>query len=245
LPPPAGASSRPAIARATPAAAASAAASVARMSRPGGERDDDAGPARVRVARAAGPDRPAVQRVERPDPELVPASPPAPPAAQPTLLRRIADRFRAPAPAPRQPIAAAPAQRSPRAAVTRLVPMDLQTSAPEAPVSETPAVRGTNPERLARMLGTEVTHDEQGNATVSMPGYVPFSTAPRTVSRVDTTSESTAEPASTTPSEPVTTTTAPETPAVDMDAIADTVIGKLRRELLIEREQAGGPMDLI
>jgi hypothetical protein len=124
--------------------------------------------------------------------------------------------------------------------------MDLQPTPPEPPVSETPAIRGTNPERLARMLGTEVAHDEHGNATVSMPDYVPFSTAPRTVSRVDTQSPSTStyEPASTATSQPL-EGAAPEAPAVDMDAIAETVIDKLRRELLVEREQAGGPMDLI
>jgi hypothetical protein len=92
------------------------------------------------------------------------------------------------------------------------------------------------------MLGTDVTHDEQGNPTVSMPEYVPFSTAPRTVSRAETRQEAT--PAATTPSTPV--EGPPSTgAAVDVDAIADTVIDKLRRELLIEREQAGGPMDLI
>jgi hypothetical protein len=91
------------------------------------------------------------------------------------------------------------------------------------------------------MLGTEVTIDEQGNPTVSMP----FSTAPRTVSRAeDAPGADTAAPASTTPSLPV-ETRAETAAAVDVDAIADTVIDKLRRELLIEREQAGGPMDLI
>ncbi|HET8758333.1 MAG TPA: hypothetical protein VFM58_20105, partial [Solirubrobacteraceae bacterium] len=158
-----------------------------------------------------------------------------------TLLRRIADRFRAPAPAAPTATPAPP----PRAAVTRLARIDLQPSAPEPPVSETPAIRGTNPERLARMLGTEVTHDEQGNATVAMPDYVPFSTAPRTVSRAETDVPSHAEPASSTTTSPPLEAAAAEAPAVDMDAIADTVIDKLRRELLVEREQAGGPMDLI
>ncbi|HEX5619162.1 MAG TPA: hypothetical protein VFX51_12115 [Solirubrobacteraceae bacterium] len=123
--------------------------------------------------------------------------------------------------------------------------MDVQPAAPEPPVSETPAIRGTNPERLARMLGTEVTHDEQGNATVSMPDYVPFSTAPRTISRAEASDVPSApEPASTVSASPV-EGAAPEAPAVDVDAIAETVIDKLRRELLVEREQAGGPMDLI
>jgi hypothetical protein len=202
----------------------------------------------VRVARAAAPARPAVQRVARPEPELVPAAPPPAPASgpPPTLLRRIADRFRAPTGEPPPTPAIAAPRQAPRAAVTRLVSMDLQSTAPEPPISETPAIRGTNPERLARMLGTEVTHDEQGNATVTMPEYVPFSTAPRTVSRAetDTPSQGSATPASTTSSPPV-DSPAPAAGDVDVDAIADTVIDKLRRELLVEREQAGGPMDLI
>jgi hypothetical protein len=94
------------------------------------------------------------------------------------------------------------------------------------------------------MLGTEVAHDEQGNPTVSMPEYVPFSTAPRTVSRAETSEEAPVAPASTTPSQPL-QSGADGGGHVDMDAIAETVIDKLRREMLIEREQAGGPMDLI
>jgi hypothetical protein len=123
--------------------------------------------------------------------------------------------------------------------------MDVQPSPAPPPVSETPAIRGTSPERLARMLGTEVAHDEHGNPTVSMPEYVPFSTAPRTVSRAETSKEATpTPPASTTPSVPL-ESGAETGGGVDMDAIAETVIDKLRREMLIEREQAGGPMDLI
>jgi hypothetical protein len=72
--------------------------------------------------------------------------------------------------------------------------------------------------------------------------FIPFSTAPRTVSRA--TPETTAEPASQTPSQPA-QGPAPEAPAVDVDAITESVIETLRRELLIEREQSGGPMDLI
>jgi hypothetical protein len=109
-------------------------------------------------------------------------------------------------------------------------------------VSETPAIRGTSPERLARMLGAEVQHDAEGNPTVEMPGYVPFSTAPVTVSRAETTAEASPS-ASTTPESNLQSPTAAA--AVDVDAITDNVIEKLRRELLIEREQAGGPMDLI
>jgi hypothetical protein len=144
----------------------------------------------------------------------------------------------------------APAVASaPRAAVTRLVSpaepprprVDLQEAPPELPVSETPAIRGTSPERLARMLGTDVEVDAEGNPSVSMP-YVPFSTAPRTVSRAENDNDNT--PAATTPASTPTTPEA-EAPGVDMQAITDSVIETLRRELIIEREQAGGPMDLI
>jgi hypothetical protein len=123
--------------------------------------------------------------------------------------------------------------------------VELQDSAPEAPVSETPAMTGgTSAARLARALGTEVVIDADGNQTVEAPPYVPFSTAPRTISRAEPSATSDAHtPASTTPpSEPA----SPAKPSeVDVDALADTVIEKLRRELLTERERSGAPMDLI
>jgi hypothetical protein len=51
---------------------------------------------------------------------------------------------------------------------------------------------------------------------------------------------------STTPSTPAEAAPSAAGPAaVDMEALAETVIDKLRRELLIEREQSGGSMDLI
>ena len=90
------------------------------------------------------------------------------------------------------------------------------------------------------MLGTEVGVDEQGNATVEMPTsgpgpFVPFSTAPRTATLARAEAP---EP------KPVAPAATPEPAKVDVDQIAETVIDKLRRELLIEREQAGGRMDL-
>ena len=91
------------------------------------------------------------------------------------------------------------------------------------------------------MLGAEVQHDAEGNPTVEMPGYVPFSTAPVTVSRAETPEES--PRASITPDSNVQSPTS--SPGVDVNAITENVIETLRRELLIEREQAGGPMDLI
>ena len=144
----------------------------------------------------------------------------------------------------------------PRATVTRLIAppeparprLGLQAAEAEPAVSETPALRGTNPERLARMLGTEVEVDAAGNQTVAMPGhpFIPFDTAPRTVSRAEV-AETATPPAAVTPDTPAAGPAPPEptAPAVDVEQITETVIETLRRELVIEREQAGGPMDLM
>ena len=187
---------------------------------------------------------------------MQPVSVPEPEPARrpPGLLRRVVDGLRRPPPdappAARPPTQAPPPKPPPRATITRLVAPPTPAPAQPEPepesepaVSETPEIAGTSAQRLARVLGTEVGIDEQGNATVEMPGapFVPFSTAPRTVSRsaASETHRRAREPdAASRPAAP--------TPAeVDVDAIAETVIDKLRRELLIEREQAGGPMDLI
>ncbi len=94
------------------------------------------------------------------------------------------------------------------------------------------------------MLGTEVVTDAEGNATVEMPAqgpgppFVPFSTAPRTVSRASAPEQPTPAP----PAEAAAAAT--KAAGVDVDEIADTVIERLRRELIVDRERAGGPMDL-
>jgi hypothetical protein len=114
-----------------------------------------------------------------------------------------------------------------------------------------PAVAGagTSAARLARALGTEVGYDDSGNVTVEMPGaesaappFVPFSTAPRTVSRAEVAE---APPAPAAAQDGAAPAGAAAPGEVDVDALAETVIDKLRRELLIEREQSGGSMDLI
>jgi hypothetical protein len=83
-----------------------------------------------------------------------------------------------------------------------------------------------------------------------MPG-APFSTAPRTVTRglageagpvASAAAESAPAASVTTPAAPA---AAPSPQGVDIDHITETVIDNIRRELLIEREQAGGPMDLL
>jgi hypothetical protein len=137
---------------------------------------------------------------------------------------------------------------APRATVTRVAApverprLGLEAAEPAEAVSETPALTGTRPERLARMLGTDVQVDEAGNQVVEMP-FVPFDTTPRTVSRA-------AAPAPVTPAASPAAAPAPPAPAVaaaavDVEQLTETVIETIRRELVIEREQAGGPMDLL
>jgi hypothetical protein len=153
-------------------------------------------------------------------------------------------------------------------------------------------IGATSAQRLARALGTQAATELDGTQSVTFPApgdqaaapvpsgdptrYVPFSTAPITVSRdllgdvghAATTAAShaadsaishassaaedavghgvqTAAPAAShaapDPSAP------PPAPGAGMDVeeIADAVIDKLRREMLIERELGGGAMDLI
>jgi hypothetical protein len=148
----------------------------------------------------------------------------------------------------RQPVAEAPPEptASPRAAVTRLVARRPAVALQQPAEREPPAIRGTSPERLARALGTEVQIDDAGNPTVEMPDTA-FSTAPRTVTRAA--ADATAPPqAAYEPAAVVSHTPEagpPPPPKVDIDHITETVIDNIRRELLIEREQAGGPMDLL
>ncbi len=157
------------------------------------------------------------------------------------------------APVERAPVERAPAEmaRAEMAAVgSRVVSppaqarprVGLQRAAREA--SDTSQrLAGTDPVRLARALGTDVQVDEAGNQTVEMPP-APFSTAPRTVTRaLAEESVPAAEAASTTAATPP--AAAPTPQAVDIDQITETVIDNIRRELLVEREQAGGPMDLL
>jgi hypothetical protein len=165
--------------------------------------------------------------------------------------------------------------------------MELHDSAPAAPVSQTPVIGATSAARLARALGTRAQTEPDGTQSISfptpgspagaaaddgVPDYVPFSTAPVTVSRsplddirssassaagglishgaeaahglIDEGASAASSAISGSAPAP-----APAPPAagagMDVDEIADTVIEKLRRELLIERELGGGAMDLI
>jgi len=136
----------------------------------------------------------------------------------------------------------------------------LQDAPAQEAISETPAIGGTTAQRLSRALGAPVGTDDEGNATVDFPApgeqpFVPFSTAPRTVSREGWWSQVTdffgggSQPASDGAPPPPSSPDGPPPPAaappVDVDELAETVIERLRRELLIEREQSGGAMDLL
>ena len=193
--------------------------------------------------------RPVVQRVARPEVPVQPAAaPPGPGAAapRPSLLRRLVDGLRGRTATAPTVVAAQTAPTTPRATVARVAApaerprLGLQAAEPEEPVSETPALTGTRPERLARMLGTDVQVDAAGNQVVEMP-FVPFDTTPRTVSRAAAPEPAT--PAAVTGDRPPAATT--PAAAVDVEQLTETVIETIRRELVIEREQAGGPMDLL
>jgi pilus assembly protein FimV len=135
----------------------------------------------------------------------------------------------------------------------------LQDSAPEPAISRTPAIAPTSAQRLARATGTGVDAEPDGTQSVSFPppgtppAFVPFSTAPVTVTReVDTSATETAGATGASTGSAATSSTPAPTPpppaagaGVDVDEIADTVIDKLRREMLIEHELGGGAMDLI
>jgi hypothetical protein len=221
-------------------------------------------PAPVSPPTGISPPAPVATPAEvSPPAEIAHVSPPAqvPPAAQVSTPAGVSPPDEVSTPAEVSPPAEI-AQVSPPAQIARVMRAPAAESAPVAvaraarprvglqraaePAPARPA--GTDPQRLARALGTEVQVDEAGNQTVEMPL---FSTAPRTVTRAlagepesveSAIQESVPAASVTTPSAPATTT---RPPAVDIDHITETVIENIRRELLVEREQAGGPMDLL
>jgi hypothetical protein len=127
----------------------------------------------------------------------------------------------------------------------------VHDGAPEPPVSSTPVVAGF-PAAIARAgLGT-VSGGEEGTQTVTfgVPQYVPFSTAPMTVSR-DAADPGPAPEPDPEPAPSTATAAPPATPAPAAAAPAGTSGGgdpeklfedfydRLKRELLLEQEQLG------
>jgi hypothetical protein len=195
-------------------------------------------------------------------------------------------------PRPAPPHASAPKAKAaaPSVARTPRPRVALHDAPAPEPVSQPAAIGAISAQRLARALGTRPTTEPDGTQSVTFPtpggpapaqqgapsDYVPFSTAPVTVSRdflgdvghaaadaashaagsaishAETAAEgvvdhgaaaasSALDAAAPGPSAP------PPAPGAGMDVedIADAVIDKLRREMLIERELGGGAMDLI
>jgi hypothetical protein len=124
--------------------------------------------------------------------------------------------------------------------------MALRGPAPSAPRAAAPA---SLPAAVAAAgLGT-VSEEEDGAATVTfptppgVPAYVPFSTAPITVSREEAPPETPAAAAAPVPA--AAPAAAPPAAAGggkgDDDEEFDRLLGRLRRELVLEQEQRGQP----
>jgi hypothetical protein len=130
--------------------------------------------------------------------------------------------------------------------------MAVRDGAPEAPVSSAPVVAGF-PAAIAR-AGLGTVGDERGGTqtvTFGVPDYVPFSTAPMTVSR--DVAEAAPEAAPAPEPEPAASggTAAAATPAPapaapsgtagggDPDKMFEDLYDRLKRELLLEQEQLG------
>ena len=134
--------------------------------------------------------------------------------------------------------------------------MQLHDAPAPTAVSRTPAVRGTSAQSIARAIGAEITYSDDGSPSIEFPApegparaapYVPFSTSPRTVSRVETASDS---------PQPATNDHAPSAaltqnhpaspggaPALDADQLYEDFLARLRRDVLHEREQHGMLVD--
>ena len=128
--------------------------------------------------------------------------------------------------------------------------MQLQDAPGPVAVSRTPAVRGTSAQAIARALGTDVAYGSDGTPSVVFPPppgapaaapHIPFSTAPRTVSREVTIPEtSVTSPLPSSSSNGSGPAATPEAAApLDPDQLYEDFLARLRRDLLHEREQAG------
>jgi hypothetical protein len=133
--------------------------------------------------------------------------------------------------------------------------MQLHDAPTPTAISRTPAVRGTSAQTLARAIGAEVTYSEDGTPAIEFPEpggsqaapapYIPFSTTPRTVSRVET-AASNGSQAEHTPSAALTENHQASpggASAIDPDQLYEDFLARLRRDVLHEREQHGMLVD--
>ena len=136
--------------------------------------------------------------------------------------------------------------------------MQLHDAPAPVAVSRTPAVLGTSAQSLARAIGAEVSYAEDGTPGIQFPEpggspggaapYVPFSTAPRTVSRVDTAASNGGQATAATHAPPSALTdnhkdSPGAAPALDPDQLYEDFLARLRRDVLHEREQHGMLVD--
>jgi len=134
------------------------------------------------------------------------------------------------------------------------------TLAPEA-VSRAPmaapAAQGTSGQTLASALGVEAGYDDAGTSEIVFPApdgappFVPFSTAPRSVSREIAMPELSVPAAANPGAPPPSSAAAPAAaaaeapPPLDKDALYEEFMSRLRRDILHEREQSGILIDEI
>jgi hypothetical protein len=138
--------------------------------------------------------------------------------------------------------------------------MQLHDAPAPAAISRTPAVRGTSAQSLARAIGAEVSYADDGTPGIEFPDpsgspagatpYVPFSTSPRTVSRVDSAAPASNGSQATTADHappPALTQNHQASPGgaagIDPDQLYEDFLARLRRDVLHEREQHGMLVD--
>lgn len=137
--------------------------------------------------------------------------------------------------------------------------MQLQDAPAPTAVSRTPAVSGTSAQSLARAIGAEISYGDDGSPAIEFPApdgtpaapapYVPFSTSPRTVSRVETAAPPSNGSTATTGHTPSAALTEnhQESPGggagMDVDQLYEEFLSRLRRDVLHEREQHGMLVD--
>lgn len=136
--------------------------------------------------------------------------------------------------------------------------MQLHDAPAPTAVSRTPAVRGTSAQSIARSIGAEISYAADGSPGIEFPTpdrspsaapYIPFSTAPRTVSRdIAAPASGGAQPAASEHHPPAALmqndhSSAGSAPALDPDQLYEDFLARLRRDVLHEREQHGMLVD--
>jgi hypothetical protein len=182
----------------------------------------------------------------------------ASPAAEGGVLHRAISRLRGAehAPAPRTGAAPAAEDAPAERPVMALRDAPAPTALSRAPMPA-PAALGTSGQTLARAIGAEVGYDDAGASEIVFPApggappFVPFSTAPRSVSRevAEAAPPAMAEASAPARAREPAAAPAPEAaaaaPELDKDELYEEFLSRLRRDILHEREQSGLLIDEI